>query len=330
MAHYCSRCGLRLVMFLSLPRNHYVHATHRVLQVPATADTRHSRQLQHRGAQGAQHVQDDEARYCPSPLGPPDTVNVVAMLHHTRRYQNLRSTTTLNVELDPANGLPSIVWDGTWKQKLHCIELLNDYSPEGAFHARFLWKDKHENSELLPKRPWTFPNASISVRAARNGNCVGAGQLVQRSWDTIIYLAREPGTPTAEQPHPSAAYEVYNCQVGQDRQVFNRRCPQLFVPATGGSTLLWTVRRVVTADEHEGRARPTRRLVLLDGYDRLVAANDGAWTNTQSTGAKRRHNVLRIYAPPHDGLVDAVVVSYVVLCAQLIRKVQWDSISSSD
>ncbi len=33
--------------------------------------------------------------------------------------------------------------------------------------------------------------------------------------------------------------------------------------------------RVVTADERDGRGRPTRRLVLLDVYDRLVAANDG-------------------------------------------------------
>lgn len=115
---------------------------------------------------------------------------------------------------------------------------------------------------------------------ALNGQCIGAGQLVQRSWDTIIYLASKPGTPTGNQPQPAAAYRVHNCRVGHDRQVFDRQCPQLFMPATRGSTLLWTVRRVVTADEREGRARPTRRLVLLDGYDRLVAANDGAWIST--------------------------------------------------
>lgn len=72
------------------------------------------------------------------------------------------------------------------------------------------------------------------------------------------------------------------------------------------------------------------RLVLLDGYERLVAANDGAYANTESTGTKRRHNVLWIYAPLEDGLADAVVVSYVVLCTQLLRKEQWDSISCSD
>lgn len=48
-------------------------------------------------------------------------------------------------------------------------------------------------------------------------------------------------------------------------------------------------------------------------------------TNTQSTGAGRKHNVLHIYAPQENGRFDAVVVSYAVLCAQLARKKLWGS-----
>jgi hypothetical protein len=314
VTQYCSRCGLRLVAFLSLPRGHYIHAKDASLQALPTGEV----------------VEGAKVRSCPSPLGPPEPVDGATILNYPRRYQHLQSTTTLQVDIDPGNSLPSVVWDATRKQKLHRIEHLNGYDPAAAYHARFLWPDKHTASELLPRRPWAFSDACISVADARSGRCVGASQLAQQSWDTVIYLphnlAATKGSPRAE----NSAYRVYNCWVGQDREVFSRQCPQFFVPGTRGSTLLWTVRRIVTADEREGRAKPTARLVLLDGYDRLVAANDGAWTSKQSSGKERKCNVLRIYTPLDDGLVDAVVVSYTVLCAQMLRRIQWDQISSDE
>jgi len=230
------------------------------------------------------------------------------------------------------------VWNAGRTQKLHRIDRLNGFDPNGAFHARFLWPGKFDASELIPRR-WAFANSCLSVVDARTSRCVGAGQLTQQSWDTVIYLPRQDSNnPTS--PASTPPFLSYDCKVGQDRQVFSRQCPQFVVPGPQGSSssLLWTVRRIITADDVEdGRPggaktaprKPTARLVLLDGYDRLIAANDGAWTTRKSSGAGSgtRHDVLRMYAPTDDeALVDAVVTSYAVLCAQLVRRMQWNDI----
>ncbi|KAL3957056.1 hypothetical protein ACCO45_007634 [Purpureocillium lilacinum] len=277
-------------------------------------------------------------RYCPSPLGPPGPVDKSLIANHTHRYQHLRSSTTLHVDLDSTDGIPSVVWNAARTQKLHRIDRLNGFDPNGTFHARFLWPGKFDASELIPRR-WAFSNSCLSVVDARTSRCVGAGQLAQQSWDTVIYLPQQDSNnPTS--PAPTPPLLQYDCKVGQDRQVFSRQCPQFFVPGPqgDGSSLLWTVRRIITADDVEdGRPgcaktaprKPTARLVLLDGYDRLIAANDGAWTTRKSSGAGSgtRHDVLRMYAPTDDeALVDAVVTSYAVLCAQLVRRMQWNDI----
>ncbi|KAJ6438134.1 reverse transcriptase [Purpureocillium lavendulum] len=327
VAQYCSSCGIRLVVYISLPRRHYIHATDASVQDLPT-DEVHAPQCADRGQQRLGRSEGRTVPYSASPLGPPEPIDEAAIVNYTRRYQHLQSTTTLQVGLDASNGLPNAVWDVAGRQRLYRIERRNSYDPDGAFHARFLWKDKHTVAELLPSRQWAFSNANISVFGTRSGRCVGAGQLAQQSWDTVLFLPRNPSS-ASEAPHgKDAAYRMHNCRIGHDRQVFSRLCPQFFVPAPRGSTLLWTVRRIVTADE--AKAKPTPLLVLLDGYDRLVAANDGAWTTKENSGAQRPRNMLRIYAPADDDLVDAVVVSYAVLCAQLLRRIQWNDISSDE
>lgn len=110
----------------------------------------------------------------------------------------------------------------------------------------------------MPARPWTFHNACISLSDALNGQCIGAGQLVQQSWDTITYLASKPGTPTGNQPQPTAASECITAGSGTTgRSLTGNALSSSCQPR--GAALLWTVRRVVTADEREGRARPTRQ-----------------------------------------------------------------------
>ncbi|KAK4093853.1 hypothetical protein Purlil1_2187 [Purpureocillium lilacinum] len=334
VTHYCSRCGLRLVGYLSGPRGHYIHAKEATLQPLPSSNHNTTDMRQHREPKSER----SGVRYCPSPLGPPGPVDKSLIANHTHRYQHLRSSTTLHVDPDSTDGIPSAVWNAARTQKLHRIDRLNAFEPNGAFHARFLWPGKFDASELIPRR-WAFANSCLSVVDARTSRCVGAGQLAQQSWDTVIYLPQQDSNnPTS--PAPTPPLLQYDCKVGQDRQVFSRQCPQFFVPGPQGSSssLLWTVRRIITADDVEdGRPgcaktaprKPTARLVLLDGYDRLIAANDGAWTTRKSSGAGSgtRHDVLRMYAPTDDeALVDAVVTSYAVLCAQLVRRMQWNDI----
>ncbi|UNI18445.1 hypothetical protein JDV02_004712 [Purpureocillium takamizusanense] len=381
VTHYCSRCGIRLVVYASGPRRHYIHATETTLlqQPPPSASFGASssssngmpKQQQQQQQRQGQESKRPYITPCPSPLGPPNPVDTSFITNHTRRYQHLRSTTILHIDVDPTDGLPSAIWRNAARtQKLHRIDRLNGYGGPngGAFHARFLWPGKFEASECIPLR-WAFGRSCLSVVDARDDRCVGAAQLAQQSWDTVIYLPQQhsnsspsssssTSSPPPPPPPPLHAatphiehprlFQAYDCRVGQDRQVFARQCPQFFVPGPHGSTLLWTVRRIVCTaaaadddvdvEEEAARlphGRPALRLVLLDAYDRLVAANDGAWTTRKTSPSSEasasggpRRDVLRVYAPAddHGGLVGAVVTSYAVLCAQLTRRMQWNDI----
>lgn len=302
LAHYCSHCQMRLVFYSNARRQAQVHATDDVLE-PIT--------------------QEEGVRHWPSPLPwPPEKLPSSAVVNFSGRYRRITPTQILRIQLHDQTGLPTSASDDNGSRKLFEV-VYDNLNFEGNFHVSCLQPNK-DAQPVARTIAWHLSNTTFSVLDNCGLRC-GAAQLSPTSWDVGFYF------PT----HPNAA--VRNCNIGPQGVEFTRRCPQFLWRSTSG-VLFWTIRRAADA-ENDTSKHAGLRLVLLDGYDRLVAMNDGNWTNALNYGLGKpdskswpmhqhytpiQQNKLYLCGQYTDVLVGEIVTSYVALCIQLMRRMHWD------
>lgn len=316
LAHYCSHCQIRLVFYSNARRKAQVHATDDVLE-PITQDQG--------GIVRGELLQT--VRYWPSPLPwPAEKLPSSAIVNFSERYRRIRPTRILRIQLNDETGLPISASDDSHSQRLYEIVYAN-FHLQGNFHVSFLRPGARTTA-------WHPSNATFSVLDNRGLICSSA-QLSPVSWDVGFYFLS----------HTNRAIDqtVRNCNIAPDGVEFTRRYPQFLWRSTLG-VLFWTIRRAADA-ENDTTKHAGLRVVLLDGYDRLVAMNDGNWTNPLNYGLGKpdskswpmhqpytpiRQNKLYLCGHFADDFIAEVLTSYAALCAQLLRRMHWDEMLESE
>lgn len=322
LAHYCSHCQMRLVFYSNERRNALVHATDDVLEPIAQ-----------NGGRIVEGELMQTVRYWPSPLPwPAEKLPSSAIVNFSERYRRVRPTKILRIQLNDENGLPISVSDDSHSHKLFEIVYAN-FHLQGNFHVSSL-RPRKDARPGARTTAWHLSNATLSILDNRGLSC-GSAQLSPISWDVGFYFLS----------HTNRAIDqaVRNCNIGSDGVEFTRRYPQFLWRSTLG-VLFWTIRRAADA-ENDTTKHAGWRVVLLDGYDRLVAMNDGNWTNALNYGLGKpdskswpmhqpytpiRHNKLYLCGQFADEFIAEILTSYVALCAQLLRRMHWDEMLESE
>lgn len=104
--------------------------------------------------------------------------------------------------IDPANGLPCVVWVGTWEQELHRTELLNDYCPEGAFHAVFCGRTSTRTGSSCRGGFGRSPMPASLCGGLAMDAALGQASLCSVPGHSHLSGAKA-STTAAEQPHSS-------------------------------------------------------------------------------------------------------------------------------
>jgi len=334
LVHYCPHCGLRLLSWVKHTRSFFPGPVAALLSdaPPGTG----SDPLLYDGRR---------VRYARSPFGPPPvSVDAAVLSSFAGRYAAEARRRVLSVDWKSGSrAVPTAFWDVARTRCLYSVSF-PDFSPATKFHAKFLWPNRHDDKDVVPTA-WKRQNASIVVvegdqTADEGGRAVGMLQFAQLSWHVTFYL------PVSKQDQGGSAVgrrrRVWGSGGGVDvievRKTlvvwpngFYGAAPYWIWMSCDGP-LLWTIREIRDAED----PKPKHKLVLLDGYDRLVASEDGPWSRFRKSGGSAsrfkqwEQSSLYLYADFSERLVGEVVTSYVGLCGQIRRKKDWDAIRHGD
>ena len=334
LVHYCPQCGLRLLTWIKHTRFLFPDpAADSILTdvVAGTGDTLPAR----------------KARFARSPCGPtPVSPDSSVLAKFEGRYAGEVRRRVLRVDWKTGSrAVPSAFWD---EGRTRCEYNVSfpDFSPSTKFHAKFMFRGGYDEKDVVPAE-WKRRNASVVVTES-DQTVVGMLQYAQKSWHVTFYLpicgrakdhqrggleqqTEMDEVTTAENERRRAPiFEVRKTLLVWPDGFYRAGAYWIWMSCEG--PLLWTIREMSDVDD----PKPRHRLILLDGYDRLLASEDGPWSRFRhSTGSLSRFkqwedSTLNFYGDFSERLVGEVVTSYVGLCGQIRRKKDWDDIYSSN
>ncbi|KAM0420263.1 hypothetical protein ACHAPT_011922 [Fusarium lateritium] len=240
LSHYCSRCGIRFVI-VPWYDNPILHLDRGLLV-------------------DAESTEKDKAtrKIMPSPLGPPPKFDEEALRSFATRFVSSSPSLTLEILLQGDRKFPSEVSDVSSSKKLYDITWPGlaagdpvEYTPGEPMTAT---PAKLGSKEIKSMASWdptkSTPHIRVSAVDGQNSREVATAQVFATSRDYILhtpqtggYVSRRSGIKG--QISAKSGYMVWNSCAGP---------------------MAWIVRSV----QDKEMPKTSRRIVLMDAYDRLV------------------------------------------------------------
>jgi len=321
LCHYCPNCGIRLVTLVvyigKIISSKYVFPKGESLVTVGVQNQ----------ASTASGEESAGTKIAPSPLGPPPTaVDPDALSTFAGRFLQSQRYRTMCVDWD-LRDVPSNFLSADGSSKLYDVSF-PDFDPTTKFHASFFWPG-HFAATGVVECVWDRRHASIAVTNCNSG-LPGFVQLAQQSWDIMFHL---PQAEIAEGQEGTDGESNSRLCTIEHADEFTWSCPHFGWMSSEGP-LLWTQRNLADAEDQPSKGNKTGsrfRFVLLDGYDRLISAEDekphrAAPRKRGRAEEPMMRSKLHFYMDLSEKLTDEVIMSYVALYSQLKRKEDWDSI----
>jgi hypothetical protein len=290
--HYCRNCGIRLAYVCS--------GTCYGVREDSLLSSRASTEA---GTSSGHLIAD-------SPFGlPPSFVDTKLLAATYDRYRDMKPRRILTIDCDELLKIPLSVWD---RNRLYKIER-PDFTMR-RFGAAKLVIFVAEVDEGTPT-VWSSNNPSISLRRVEDERVVGTIQYQPLIWDVGLYFREDSDSPV-ETPWTRQICSLDGREIND-----NRGC-LFFSWKSSAGVLVWTTRKIADgADAVLNASSPIhRRMVLLDAYDRLVAAEYGALRKAvPQAGEAVEALELRLYGDFSEKLTSEIVLTHTALCGQLRR-----------
>ncbi|KAF4980634.1 hypothetical protein FZEAL_3383 [Fusarium zealandicum] len=280
LSHYCSRCGIRfsVVPWYEQP---IIHLDRSVLVEVGSGE---------KGKPGL--------KVAPSPMGAPPKMDEDALRNFATRFLTWTPSLVLEIKLGDSSKFPSDVFDASTSRKLYAVTWPGlsggqdpiEYTPAEPMTTT---PGKTDSSKIRSMAAWnpkeSTPHIRVSMVDGLEGNReMATAQVFATSRDYVLH------TP---QTSPEGVVDYVSRRTGVHGQVSGKSGYMIWNSSAGA--LAWIVRAV----RDKELERPSRRIVLMDAYDRLVAI--------MCPSSKQDNLVhLRLYGTLPPGLVAEILASF--------------------